>query len=111
VETDRAILVYTTFPTFDDAKRTGEALVAAKLAACVNIFPHMLAIFHWEGKLEHAPEVAMIVKTRAGLADTVMAETRKLHPYSTPALLVLPVEGGSSDYLSWIRAETGAGQG
>jgi len=48
----------------------------------------------------------MLIKTRAGLADTVIAETRKLHPYTNPALVVLPIEGGSQDFLCWIGEQT-----
>jgi periplasmic divalent cation tolerance protein len=53
-----------------------------------------------------ADEVAMIVKTRASLAEEVLAETKRLHPYELPALLVLPISGGSDDYCDWIFAQT-----
>ena len=105
---DRPVLIYTTFPSLEDAKRVGEALVAARLAACVNAFPGMISIFNWEGARETAEEVAMIIKTRAGLKDQVMAETKRLHPYDVPALLVLPTEGGSDEYCAWIVSETKA---
>ena len=72
---DRPVLIYTTFPSLEDAKRVGEALVAARLAACINMFPGMISIFEWRGAREEANEVAMIIKTRAGFADRVMAET------------------------------------
>jgi periplasmic divalent cation tolerance protein len=106
---DRVVLIYTTFPTLDDAKRVGEALVAARLAACVNMFPGMISIFEWQGAREETSEVAMIIKTRAALTEAVFAETKRLHPYELPALLVLPTEGGSADYCNWIVGETGGG--
>lgn len=46
---DRPVLVYTTFAHLDDAKRVGDGLVAARLAACVNIFPGMISIYEWKG--------------------------------------------------------------
>jgi periplasmic divalent cation tolerance protein len=103
---DQPILIYTTFPTLEDAKRVGGALVAARLAACVNAFPEMISIYEWKGARQEDNEVAMIIKTRAGLADRVMAETKKLHPYEVPALLVLPTHGGSTEYCAWIVSET-----
>jgi len=103
---ERPILIYTTFPSLDEAKRVGDALVAARLAACVNMFPGMISIFEWKGAREEANEVAMIIKTRAGLADRVMAETKRLHPYEVPALLVLPTVGGSAEYCGWIAGQT-----
>ena len=103
---ERPVFVYTTFAKLEDAKSVGEALVAARLAACVNIFPGMLSIYEWKGKREHAEEVAMIIKTRATLAEAVMAETKRLHPYEVPALIVLSTEGGSEDYCRWIFGQT-----
>jgi periplasmic divalent cation tolerance protein len=104
---DGPVLVYTTFASLDDAKRVGDALVAARLAACVNIFPGMISIYEWKGTRELADEVAMIIKTRASLVDAVLAETKRLHPYELPALLVLPTEGGSEEYCGWILSQTG----
>jgi len=104
---DRLVLVYTTFARLNDAKRVGDALVAARLAACVNIFPGMISIYEWKGTREVADEVAMIIKTRASFADAVLAETKRLHPYELPALLVIPTEGGSDEYCSWILSQTG----
>ena len=102
---DSPVLVYTTFARLDDAKRVGDALVAAKLAACVNIFPGMVSIYEWKGGArEVADEVAMIIKTRRSLADAVLAETKRLHPYELPALLVLPTESGSDEYCGWMSA-------
>ena len=110
-ENNKLVLVYSTFPSVAEAERIGGVLVDRGLAACVNIFPSMTAIYVWEGKRQSDTEAAMIIKTRAQLADTVIAETRKLHPYSNPALIVLPVTGGSADFLRWIAEQTAvAGQ-
>jgi periplasmic divalent cation tolerance protein len=103
---DVPVLVYTTFAHLDDAKRVGDALVAARLAACVNIFPGMISIFEWKGARETAKEVAMIIKTRGSLTEAVLTETKRLHPYELPALLVLPTEGGSAEYCAWIMGQT-----
>ena len=105
---DLPVFVYTTFPNLDEAKRVGDALVAARFAACVNIFPGMISIYEWKGTREVADEVAMIVKTRASLAEAVLAEAKRLHPYELPALIVLPAQGGSAEYCGWIAAQTQA---
>jgi periplasmic divalent cation tolerance protein len=67
----------------------------------------MISIYEWKGARELADEVAMIIKTRASLVDAVLAETKRLHPYELPALLVLPTEGGSEEYCGWILSQTG----
>jgi periplasmic divalent cation tolerance protein len=71
----------------------------------VNILPGMVSHYWWQGKLERAEEVVMIFKTRASHAEAVAAAVRESHPYTTPAVTVLPVEGGDPDYLAWIAAE------
>ena len=103
---DKPVLIYSTYPSTADAERIGGALVDGGLAACVNILPGMTSIYVWEGKRQRDAEAAMIIKTRAGLADAAIAEARKLHPYSNPAFVVLPVDGGSQDFLRWIMEQT-----
>jgi periplasmic divalent cation tolerance protein len=103
---DKPVLVYTTFPSAAEAERVGGSLVDRGLAACVNILPGMTALYTWQGKRERAAEAAMLIKTRAGLAQRVVDAARALHPYSNPALLVIPIAGGSQDYLRWIGEET-----
>jgi periplasmic divalent cation tolerance protein len=102
---DEVVLVYTTYPSLVEAEAAGRRLVEEKLAACVNILPQMLSIYRWKGAVERAEEVVMLVKTRAALAGQVGEAVRRDHRYELPAILVLPVSGGDSDYLGWIRAE------
>jgi periplasmic divalent cation tolerance protein len=105
-QNDKAVLVYVTYPGVEAAEQTGAALVDMGLAACVNILPGMVSIYVWEGARQRDAEAVMIVKTRATLADRVVAETLRRHSYETPAVLVLPVEGGSPRYLDWIFGQT-----
>lgn len=105
-ENDKAVLVYTTFPSLDVAEEIGAALVDSGLAACVNILPGMVSIYSWQGARQRDSEVVMIVKTRQARSGEAMAEIRRRHPYETPALLLVPVEGGSPDYLAWIADQT-----
>ena len=105
-ENDKAVLIYSTFPTREAAEEVGSHLVDRCLAACVNIIPGMTSIYRWQGERHRDSETVMIIKTRAGLAERVVAEARGRHPYTNPALLVLPVEGGSQDFIGWICAET-----
>jgi periplasmic divalent cation tolerance protein len=105
---ERAVFVYTTYPSLVEAERAGRAIVEQRLAACVNILPGMISRYWWEGKVERGEEVVMIFKTRASLAEAVRGAVRESHPYTTPAIVILPLEGGDPDYLAWINAETEA---
>ena len=66
---ERAVFVYTTYPSLVEAERTGAAVVERRLAACVNILPGMVSHYWWEGEIERGEEVVMIIKTRASLAE------------------------------------------
>lgn len=104
-ETELA-LIYTTFPDVESAKEIGGHLVAERLAACTNILPGMISVFRWEGEIATEGEVAMIVKTRRDLVDAVTAAVVEKHPYDVPAVVALPVSGGSKPFLDWIGEET-----
>lgn len=105
-QNDKPILIYATFPTPAEAERVGGELVDAGLAACVNIIPGMTAIYNWEGQRHRDSECVMIIKTRQQLAAEAVRKARALHSYTNPALLVIPVEGGSESFLSWIMEQT-----
>jgi len=105
---ERAVLVYTTYPSLVEAEKAGRAIVERRLAACVNILPGMISHYWWQGVLERGEEVVMIIKTRASLAEAVRQAVRETHAYTTPAILVLPIESVDQAYLGWILAETEA---
>jgi periplasmic divalent cation tolerance protein len=108
---ERAVFVYTTFPSVVEAEKAGHALVQARLAACVNILPGMVSVYRWQGAVERAEEAVMIVKTRASLAEAVRTSVKATHPYDTPAIVVLPVEGVDDRYFAWILDSTAPADG
>ncbi len=103
---DRAVMLYTTYPSVVEAEKAGKALVEDRLAACVNILPGMVSHYRWEGAVERGEEAVMLVKTRASLAEPVRAAIRAAHSYATPAILVLPIESLDEAYFAWILAAT-----
>jgi periplasmic divalent cation tolerance protein len=105
---ERAVFVYTTYPSIVEAEQAGRTIVEKRLAACVNILPGMVSHYWWEGKVERGEEVVMIVKTRATLAPSVGRAIKDMHSYSTPAILVMPLESVEETYLKWLMAETEA---
>lgn len=101
------ILLYTTLENEQDARRLGRALVTARLAACANILAPMTSIYEWKGTLEETQETAMLIKSRRGLQDKLLAEAKRLHPYDTPALLLIEPATGDPDFIRWIADQTG----
>ena len=104
----RAVFVYTTYPSVVEAERAGRTLVERRLCACVNILPGMVSLYWWQGAIERGDEAVMIIKTRATLVEQVRSAVRQMHSYTTPAILVLPIETVDPDYHAWMMAETAA---
>jgi periplasmic divalent cation tolerance protein len=98
--------LYSTFPDAESAHAAARAIIEKKLAACVNVYPPMTSFYVWQNEPEEAKEVAAFIKTRRALVPEAMEALRELHPYATPCFLVLPIEGGNSDYLAWAREQT-----
>jgi periplasmic divalent cation tolerance protein len=107
---ERAVFVYTTYPSLVEAESAGRRLLERRLAACVNILPGMVSHYWWQGAIERADEVVMIIKTRASRVDSVRQAVKETHAYTTPAIAVLSIEGGDPAYLNWLMAETEAPQ-
>ena len=103
---ERAVFVYTTYPSLVEAEDAGRSLVERRLCACVNILPAMVSYYWWQGEVERGDEVVMIIKTRAALAEPVRLAVKEMHSYTTPAVLVIPVESVDPDYQAWILRET-----
>jgi periplasmic divalent cation tolerance protein len=102
-------MIYATFPDRETAMAVGRDMVGQGLAGCVNVVPGMTSIYVWKGVTETSDEVVLIAKLAAEGAERAVAHILAHHPYETPAVLVLPVTGGSADYLAWVRGGTRLG--
>jgi periplasmic divalent cation tolerance protein len=111
MNTDRAVFVYTTYPSIVEAEEAGRALVEQRLCACVNILPGMVSYYWWQGAVERGDEAVMIVKTRAELSERVATAIKEMHSYAVPAIIVIPLESVDQPYLEWLMAETEAAVG
>lgn len=98
-------LIYITTGDENEARKIGRTLVEEKLVACVNFRP-IKSIYRWEGEIEEEEEIAMLVKTRAELADKVIERVKELHSYEVPCIVSLPIEKGYPDFLQWIGEST-----
>ena len=100
-----AMIVITNAPDRDVALKIARALIERKLAACVNILAECTSVYRWQGKLETATEVPLLIKTRAAIYDDVEAAIKSLHPYELPEIVAIPIERGLA-YLEWVNAAT-----
>ncbi|MGJ7512239.1 divalent-cation tolerance protein CutA [Variovorax sp. GT1P44] len=98
-----ACFVMTSIGTEDEAEALGAAVVAARLAACVQI-QRVRSLYVWEGALHREPEWVLQIKTLRARYATLEAFIRERHTYQTPEIVQVPITAGSVDYLRWLEA-------
>lgn len=103
-----AILVLTSLPDADTARRLARGLIEARLAACVQVGAPVESLYHWQGKLETANEIPLAIKTNAAAWPRLLAAIRDHHPYELPEIVAVPIIDGLPGYLDWIDAQTRA---
>lgn len=95
-------LVLTTAGSRDEAERIAHALVEQRFAACVNLVPGLTSVFRWQGQIESANEILLIIKTTAGNLEQVEPALRALHSYQVPEFLVLTPDSVAQPWLAWL---------
>lgn len=103
---DPVLLVLSNLPDRERALRLASALVEARLAACVNVLGDCTSVYRWQGAVESAPEVPVLIKTRESLYARVENAIRSLHPYEVPEIIALRVSAGLPAYLQWVLEES-----
>jgi periplasmic divalent cation tolerance protein len=101
-----ALLVLTNLPDRASAERLADALIVARVAACVNVLAPCRSVYRWQGALEHDEEHPVLIKTTRQAYAALEAEIRARHPYELPEIVAVPIEHGLPAYLAWLAAET-----
>jgi periplasmic divalent cation tolerance protein len=97
------IVVLITCRSVTEARRISRKLVDERLAACVNILRTPVeSIYRWQGNIESAREILLIIKTSRGRFKALGSAVKRLHSYEVPEIIALPIERGWSGYLAWV---------
>lgn len=106
--TDDTLLVLTNLPDAAAANTLAALLIERRLAACVNILAPCTSVYRWQGAVETASEVPLLIKTTRARYAELQAAVQEVHPYELPELIAVPVTDGLPGYLAWVAAETQA---
>lgn len=80
------------------------ALVEERHAACVNVLPPMRSVYRWQGQVEEADEVLLLIKAPAGGFEALQRAVRAHHPHELPEIVAVHVSAGLPAYLDWVRS-------
>ena len=86
-----------------EAHKIARRVVDQRLAACVNVLQARVDSFYrWKGKVDHAREFLLVMKTSRRRLRRLRAEVARLHSYQVPEFVALPIVAGSPAYLRWL---------
>jgi periplasmic divalent cation tolerance protein len=101
-----AILVFITAGSEEEGARIADALLDARLAACVNRIAGVHSAYWWQGAREEAGEVLLLAKSRREHWPRILETVRSVHSYDVFEAIAVPILEGSPEYLRWIREST-----
>ena len=100
------LLVYVTCPDSKVAEDISRKAISERLAACANIFPEIVSIYEWEGKVQKDKEIALILKTQEKHLNDLTTLIQANHPYDCPCVVGVPLKGGNNEFFDWIKNQT-----
>lgn len=106
MKTGQILLLLTNLPDEASAHALATMLVTERLAACVNVLAPCHSVYRWQGEIESAQEVPLLIKTTAARYADLEAAIRTHHPYELPEIIAVPVAHGLPEYLMWVATET-----
>ncbi|BBJ00587.1 divalent-cation tolerance protein CutA [Ferrigenium kumadai] len=101
-----ALLVFTNLPDEQSATALAQRLIEQRAAACVNRLAPCTSIYRWEGKVETATEVPLLIKTTRAAYPRLEQLIREVHPYELPEIVAVSIDQGLPAYLDWVNQET-----
>ena len=100
------LLGITNMPDTESAARLAQQIIEARAAACVNQLAPCTSTYRWQGNIETASEVPLLIKTTKAAYPRLEKLIREEHPYELPEIIAVSVDAGLPAYLSWVSNET-----
>ena len=103
---NETLIVVTNLPDAKTAKNLAQKLLEARVAACVNQLAPCISTYYWQGNIETATEIPLLIKTTKTAYPRVEKLIQDIHPYELPEIVAVAVEAGLPAYLDWVANET-----
>lgn len=92
-----------------EATSIAEALIKAKLAACVSVMP-IRSLYTWKDEIHNEEEWQLVIKTDLNQFAQLETKIRSVHSYEVPEIIAMPIVQGSHSYLQWMTEQLDAKQ-
>jgi periplasmic divalent cation tolerance protein len=99
-------IVYIRARDRDEAVNIARVLLDRRLAACANIVDNARSLYWWEGEIQESDEAIVIAKTQQSRLEALSAAVKRIHGYSYPCIVAIPITAGNREFPDWIGAET-----
>lgn len=96
--------IYITNSSKQEARKIARLLVEKKLVGCANTFP-VESMYWWEGKIVDEREWVLLAKTTEAQFGNVKREVERIHPYTVPCIVKIPVTANTK-YALWLKDVT-----
>ncbi len=103
--TTEIVEVTTTVDSEQAATTLAKLIVAARLAACVQINGPLHSIYRWQGEICEAQEWRCTIKSLAITVPQLIDFINDKHPYDVPEILVTQVHASSEAYAQWLAEQ------
>ena len=103
-------IVLTTYSRKRVGARIADALLAQRLAACIQVLP-IRSFYTWKGKAVRERENLMLIKARAADFERIKATILKHHDYEVPEVISVGIDEGLEGYLRWMSEATKSRRG
>lgn len=99
------IIIYSTFPSKEDAAKTARTLLEEQLVAGANII-QAESMFRWQGKVEQRSEWAVFFQAEKRFYKRIERRIKQLHSDTVPQIVMWRIRDGYTPFLQWVLDET-----
>jgi len=96
------IILYLTCANSAEAEKITQALLSAKLVACVRQVP-VSSTYWWDQKLNQGDEILLMMESLEEKFEAIEAVVTKLHSYNEYVLTAVPVLKTTPGVIRWLE--------
>ena len=97
-----AVIVMTTVGGSFNAAELARSLVEQRVAACVNIVPHIKSVYRWKDNIDEDNEQLLLIKTSEECVSDLRRALFARHPYEVPEFVVIDIDKMEGPYRDWF---------